>query len=132
MKKSFTLKIIIIIFLIIILSVFIYLFSFYDPEKYNFFPKCLFYSITGYKCPGCGIQRAIHHIFIGDFVEAFKYNSLAFFAIPYVLLLISFKNIPYLYNKFPKFTNNLSNNKACLIIFIIIVLFWIFRNIFNF
>ena len=33
-----------------------------DPTGNAFFPKCMVYSATGLYCPGCGTQRALHHL----------------------------------------------------------------------
>jgi prepilin signal peptidase PulO-like enzyme (type II secretory pathway) len=45
---------------------------------------CLNKAIFGIECPGCGIQRAISLIFMGDFTSAFQmfpaiYTTLLFF-----------------------------------------------------
>ena len=47
-----------------------------DPSASGLFPRCVFLSMTGYKCPGCGSQRAIHALLHGDVLGAFKYNAL--------------------------------------------------------
>nr|WP_299384259.1 DUF2752 domain-containing protein [Allomuricauda sp.] len=33
---------------------------------------CLNKKLFGFDCPGCGMQRAVHLLFHGDFVGAFK------------------------------------------------------------
>ncbi len=38
-------------------------------------PQCLFRRLTGYDCPGCGTQRAIHAMLHGDFRAAWHYNA---------------------------------------------------------
>ena len=43
------------------------LFFFLDPAKHTIFPRCVFNSLTGYYCPGCGSQRAIHSMLHLDF-----------------------------------------------------------------
>ena len=30
-----------------------------DPEDSVYSPKCVFYLLTGLKCPGCGSQRCV-------------------------------------------------------------------------
>ena len=35
---------------------------------------CLFRATTGYSCPGCGAQRALHSLMHGHFLEAIRYN----------------------------------------------------------
>ncbi|MFN0215317.1 MAG: DUF2752 domain-containing protein [Saprospiraceae bacterium] len=58
---------------------------FLDPNS-HFFPKCPFLWLSGWKCPGCGSQRAIHHLLHGDFLGAFRVNFLFVLALPYVFL----------------------------------------------
>ena len=50
------------IWLIIILG-FAVLYYFFNPSVERFFPSCPFYTATGWQCPGCGSQRAIHELF---------------------------------------------------------------------
>lgn len=46
----------------------------FNPEEYNFFPQCIFFQITGFKCAGCGMTRAIHYLLNGDIKKAISYN----------------------------------------------------------
>lgn len=59
-----------------------------DPMQYAIFPKCPFLILTGWQCPGCGSQRAIHSLLHLDVVAAFRYNALMVLSIPLVLLLV--------------------------------------------
>ena len=54
---------------------------FLDPEQ-HFFPKCPFLWLSGWKCPGCGSQRAVHHLLHGDVTEALRVNFLFVLAYP--------------------------------------------------
>lgn len=47
-----------------------------DPATSPFVPRCMFHTLTGLECPGCGSQRAIHALLRGDFVAAWEYNAL--------------------------------------------------------
>ena len=42
---------------------------------------CVFFSITGVECPGCGMTRAILSAFKLDFKEAFYYHKM-FWSMP--------------------------------------------------
>ncbi|TXN36279.1 DUF2752 domain-containing protein [Flagellimonas hymeniacidonis] len=47
---------------------------------------CLNKKLFGIDCPGCGMQRAVHLLFHGDFVAAFKMYP----AIYPILILLTF------------------------------------------
>ena len=47
------------------LVVFGFIYFALDPSRSDLFPRCVFLSLTGYKCPGCGSQRAIHALLHG-------------------------------------------------------------------
>jgi len=49
-------------------------------------PQCLFHTLTGYDCPGCGSQRAINALFHGDIRAAWSYNAALFFSVPVIVL----------------------------------------------
>jgi hypothetical protein len=56
-----------------------------DPAHSNVFPSCIFRSITGLECPGCGSTRAMHQLLNGDLLHAFNLNPLALIALPWLL-----------------------------------------------
>lgn len=59
-----------------------------DPTQYVFMPKCIFRMLTGWDCPGCGLQRAVHALLHGRFWEAVQYNYFLLLGIPYVLAVM--------------------------------------------
>lgn len=63
-------------------------YAIFDPVEAEFFPKCMFRSLTGFDCPGCGSQRAIHALLHGDIGAAWAYNPLLLLAVPLMLLLL--------------------------------------------
>jgi hypothetical protein len=83
-SKRFFIGMSIIILLIIGISVY----TSFNPSDSQLFPKCPVYTVTGYKCPGCGFQRALYHLLNGRPVTAFLYNPLLFILLPYILILI--------------------------------------------
>ena len=113
-----------IIFLALILGVIYFVF---DPSKGLFFPSCPFKSLTGFDCPGCGSQRAIHEILHLNFKKAFEYNALLVLAIPYILLFFIF-NMEWVKIRFPKTEKFLFGRNSLLMILAIVILFFIFRN----
>ncbi len=48
----------------------------YEPAGQAFYPRCWMYSMTGLKCPGCGVLRATHAMLRGDFRLAWSLNPL--------------------------------------------------------
>lgn len=46
----------------------------FDPSQGGF-PECPLHRLTGFDCPGCGTQRAIHAALHGDIVRALRYNA---------------------------------------------------------
>jgi hypothetical protein len=115
MKKKY--KFIVEILVLLLVS----LYYFFNPTVSNFFPKCPFHTITGLYCPGCGSQRAIHDLMHLNIFEAINHNALMFFMFTFGIGL-------YLYSK-KKFSDLIYHPKSPLIIFGIIFLFGVLRNL---
>jgi hypothetical protein len=62
------------------------LYFYFNPAYYSFFPKCIFHSITSFHCPGCGSQRAMHHLLHGDVAAAADHNLLMVLSLPFISL----------------------------------------------
>ena len=56
----------------------------FDPSKVDAFLPCPFYAATGWSCPGCGTQRAMHLFLHGEFLAALRSNFLALVLVPVV------------------------------------------------
>ena len=54
----------------------------HDPAEEGFYPQCLFHSLTGLWCPGCGLTRGLYACLHGDYLAAVRMNSLLFVAVP--------------------------------------------------
>jgi hypothetical protein len=70
---------------ILLLLGLVYLFV--DPGSSHLAPKCIIKILTGYDCPSCGGQRALHALLNGRMGEAIMFNPFLVLAVPYVLLL---------------------------------------------
>ena len=114
------------IFVVIILVIMGYYFFLNPYEQEYFFISCPFYKITGYQCSGCGSQRAFHEILHLNFEEAFHQNALVLIAIPYFSLIFF---TSFFQEKFAKLRQLLIGKKTTLILFFIVILFGIFRNL---
>jgi len=107
----------------------IYFYSRFNPEDYRFFPKCPVQFLTGYKCPGCGSQRAFYHLFQGNITTAFRYNPLLLALIPYLLTGIYVEYIAKKSNPYTIYIRKLLFNKwSAILLFVIIALYTILRN----
>ncbi len=91
------------------------IFYVYNPAQEIFFWSCTFKQITGYQCPGCGGQRAVHALLHGNFQEAFRLNALFVSSIPFVM---------YFFWK-----NPVLKPSAWWVIGGVIVIFWVGRNV---
>ncbi len=47
----------------------------FDPEHSGHYLPCPFRWLTGWHCPGCGSQRAMHDLLHGRLSEAFGHNA---------------------------------------------------------
>ena len=67
--------------------------------------SCLFLTITGYKCPGCGGSHALMSLLEGNIFRAFRLNFLAvilvlyyaIFMLAYSFHLFTSKKTPYVH-----------------------------------
>lgn len=113
--------------LLVIIVALAVLFFLLNPSDYQLFPRCIFNSLTGYYCPGCGSQRAIHSLLHLNFAGVVSYN---FLFLPAVLAIAYHYLHPLLNKKFGwKLPNILYKKYTPWIIFAIVLIFWILRNL---
>ena len=118
----------IIILVLAALLVFGFIYYALDPSQSVVFPQCTFLKLTGYKCPGCGSQRAIHALLHGDLASAFRFNAMLMIAVPWVAVCLYAESQrtrnPSLYTRL--------NAPLLILLFLTMVLaWWLLRNIFN-
>ncbi|MBQ1697888.1 MAG: DUF2752 domain-containing protein [Bacteroidales bacterium] len=99
-----------------------------NPLESKQFPKCGFYVATGYKCPGCGGQRAVHYLLNGEFKESFKQNPLFHIGALYMITVMLLKT-PLFYPRHQRLLYALTGLYACIGWLVGIIAFWILRNI---
>ena len=99
----------------------------FDPSQAGFFPRCTFLTLTGYKCPGCGSQRALHALLHGDIAAAWQHNAALLVAIPVVAVYLvgELKRTTW-----PRFYHAISHPWLVYTILAAIILWWVGRNIF--
>jgi hypothetical protein len=119
-----TFKRLAVVFLILTLLL---VYIFINPSEVDFLPKCPFYLATGFYCAGCGSQRAIHQLLNLNFYGVLQQNI--FFVV--VLIIVAYHFMITLINKI--FNKNLYNllyhPKVPMLFLIVIILFWVLRNI---
>lgn len=112
----------------ILLVVALYIFYTFDPEKQPVFPKCPFLLVTGYECPGCGSQRAVHSLLHLNIGAALRYNAFMVLALPYISLGILME---YFGGKkhYPGIQKLFFGRWSAIIVLTVIIAFWILRNL---
>ena len=74
-------------FLVLVLAVLAMLY-FGAPGSDSWWLKCPMYLLTGWQCPLCGLQRAVHAFLHGNFLEAWRYNPALWLLLPYVAVWV--------------------------------------------
>lgn len=112
---------------IVILTI-VWLYFSFDAGKNSFFPRCPFYTLTHFYCPGCGSQRSLSALLRGHILQALSYNLLFVASLP----LVMYSAIIYTINVFrtapikQQFVYSPSFIKSCLWL---VVAFFILRNV---
>ncbi|MCM1164151.1 MAG: DUF2752 domain-containing protein [Muribaculaceae bacterium] len=57
-----------------------------DPSATKWLPRCPVLMLTGWECPSCGAQRAIHAALHLQFRQALTFNPFMLVSVPYFLL----------------------------------------------
>ncbi|MEI6062620.1 MAG: DUF2752 domain-containing protein [Bacteroidota bacterium] len=109
-------------------AVLIVLYYLFDPVGQIWFPKCPFYLLTGYKCPGCGSQRAVHYLLHFNIADAFRQNALLVVSLPYITLAFLF-DYAGLKVRWPEARKFLFGFNAILILLVIVISWWVIRNL---
>lgn len=97
----------------------------FDPEQAPA-PQCTFRHLTGYDCPGCGSQRAIHALLNGDIAKAWDFNPFIFFAVPIAAFLFV---VELCRSRMPKLHHFACHPVAIAAIATAIIAYWIARNL---
>jgi hypothetical protein len=105
----------------------IYYYSRFDPVLSLSF-RCPIKSLTGYDCPGCGSQRALHAVLCGDFRSAWSLNPLMFFAAPLAAVYIVVESYPA---RFARLHRLLVRPIVVAFVLIAIIAWTVLRNIFD-
>lgn len=99
-----------------------------DPATSDAFPRCPFLSFTGYKCPGCGSQRAVHALLNGDVAGAFRFNALLMLAVPWMGLCLFAESRR---TRNPRLYARLNPELLMCVFMALTLMWWLLRNIFD-
>ena len=103
------------------------LYFIYNPSDFEFFPKCPFYELTGYFCPGCGSQRALHRLLHFDIKGAFSQNALF---IPAILTLAThFLTLVIQKRRSQNIKTILHYKNSAWVVLVCVITFWLLRNL---
>jgi hypothetical protein len=103
----------------------------FDPVKQALFPKCPSLWLTGWKCPGCGSQRALHSLLHGNVPEALQFNSLFVLSLPYVLFGFLLEYTVWGKRQFAK-RRRWYGRGAALVALAVVLVYWGARNVWGF
>ena len=104
-------------------------YKYLDPAVVPIFPRCPFRLLTGYLCPGCGSQRAIHHLLNLDLPGAWRMNPLLVIALPYLALTLLLQSLAHRSTRCARLRDQLLGYRVSVVTLVVIVLFWVGRNI---
>jgi hypothetical protein len=99
----------------------------FTPGLSAFYPPCVFNTVTGYHCPGCGTARGLHRLVHGDIRGALAMNAFTMLALPFIIYSITAEVLKSLYSR-PVLPLPRMPARAGWILFAAIMLFWILRN----
>lgn len=116
---------------IVAVAILVFAYSYFiDTTQAVFAPKCFFFQMTGFKCPGCGTQRALHELAHLRIFGVARYNPFLFFAIPY-LLLLSYLEFLGGNKRTPRLSRLVYSRWGVMSVFWAIIAYWVLRNVFG-
>ena len=98
----------------------------FEPGKTGLFPACMFRTLTGLACPGCGSTRALHQLLHGHVGNAFVLNPLLLIALP-ILLYVLVRHTAWAINGVEPVRNRLPAS-VIYAMFFLLLSFWVIRN----
>ncbi len=101
----------------------------YNPATNKYFPTCPFYKFTGFFCPGCGSQRALHFILTGNIKAALASNILLVIFLPFLIIYYVVEAINFFRQKSTIKIGLIHKTWFIYSIAGVIIIFWIVRNL---
>ena len=97
-----------------------------DPARVGWMPRCPFLWLTGWQCPACGNQRALHALLHGRLDDAWGFNPFFILSRPYLTLLVAAR---LLRDRQPRFYSHMAHPRGVMLYVVLIVLWWVGRNV---
>ena len=87
---------------------------------------CIFHTLTGYKCPGCGITTCLVSLLHLDFTGAYQANPLVIWLLPILLVYGGYKAKQYC-----DYNEHFSKGEICFLVVLLVITisFGVLRNI---
>lgn len=99
----------------------------FDPTHSLWAPKCPFRLLTGWDCPSCGSQRALHALLQGDLLLALRYNLFLVISVPY-FLLVAYTSFSH--DRFARWLRPWVQHSRVVGLFLLLtLLWWLLRNL---
>lgn len=105
-------------------------FAFVDPAQCVWAPKCVFHTLTGLQCPGCGFSRAMHALLHGHVWQALAYNYFMVLSVPYAIAVMVATYYPD-FVLVRRFGRMVLGRVAIYLYIALFFLWWIVRNLFG-
>ncbi|MFK7973190.1 MAG: DUF2752 domain-containing protein [Bacteroidia bacterium] len=106
----------------------IFVYKRYDPASHPMYPQCPFFGMTGLHCPGCGSQRAIHHLANAEWYQAANDNVLVYMGLLVIVYNLTIRTHNHFYPK-ARWKNILYSSKVSWGILVLVLGFWLLRNL---
>ncbi|MDO4738230.1 MAG: DUF2752 domain-containing protein [Bacteroidales bacterium] len=101
-----------------------------DPARHQWIPKCPLHMLTGWECPVCGTQRALHAMLHGEVRQAFQHNAFFVCSLPYLALLLIAECLKPS-GRGTRFIHIIQKPLYLQAFFVLALLWGIIRNVFN-
>lgn len=89
-------------------------------------PRCPFRWLTGWQCPACGNQRALHALLHARWADAWGYNPFLIVSLPYLIALVAAR---LLRSRRPRFYAAVAHPRVVMTYVVLICLWWLLRNL---
>lgn len=99
-----------------------------DPVGSVWMPKCPFRLLTGWNCPACGFQRALHAFLNGHFREALAYNYFLLIGLPYLLALAAVEVLEW-WGRGGRFAWWVTRPVVAKVYIVLFCVWWVLRNV---